>query len=283
MRRINIPTELIKKYKGSKQSLELLAFAVCIKMLHTNSVLTNATLNKIAALFHVSKKKAMRLLEQAKSDELFDYNPTTKSIRIKSFKSKDIKQANTKRLLEYYSDYCFSPSIESGCVLKKNGKPVEYKLQEVYNLLREALIANAINSDERNESVVTNVCVQKRTALTQQKLSNIAGMKRTSLRNALKRMKQSGRIAVTSAVAMCVISSVNADSVAEWRELTGRKNFIHNPIDNSGWIIKPCEYSITDRSYTECFRHVIYNHQKRLKGSVKSAFEDVVSRSIYEH
>ena len=100
MRRINIPTELIKKYKGSKQSMELFAFAVCIKMLHTNSVLTNASLNKIAATFHVSKRKAMLLLEQAKSDELFDYNPTTKTIRIKSFKSNEVKHANTKRLQE---------------------------------------------------------------------------------------------------------------------------------------------------------------------------------------
>lgn len=280
MRRINIPTELIKKYKGSKQSLELFAFAVCVKMLHTNSVFTNASLNKIAATFHVSKKKAMRLLEQAKSDDLFDYNPTTKSIRIKSFRSNELKQANTKRLQEYFSDYCFSPHISMGCVLKVDGKPVEYKLQTVYNALREALIANAINSDDRNDST-KGKGVRKHSELTQQKLANIAGMKRTSCRNALKRMKQAGRIVITSAIAMCVISSVNAQSVQEWREKSGRKNFIYNPNDNSGWIVKPSEYSISDRTFTDCFRHVIYDHKKRVNNNTQS-FVDIVSKYMID-
>lgn len=280
MRRINIPTELIKKYKGSKQSLELFAFAVCIKMLHTNSVFTKASLNKIAATFHISKKKAMRLLEQAKSDELFDYNPTSKIIRIKSFKSKELKQADTKRLQEYFSDYCFSPHISMGCVLKVDGKPVEYKLQTVYNALREALIANAINSDDRNDST-KGQSVRKHSELTQQKLANIAGMKRTSCRNALKRMKQAGKIVVTSAIAMCVISSVNAQSVQEWREKSNRKNFIYNPHDNSGWIVKPCEYSISDRTFTDCFRHVIYDHKKRVNNN-KQSYIDVVSKYMID-
>ena len=280
MRRINIPTELIKKYKGSKQSLELFAFAVCIKMLHTNSVLTNASLNKIAAVFHISKKKAMRLLEQAKSDDLFDYNPTTKTIRIKSFKSDELKQANTKRLQEYFSDYCFSPHISMGCVLKVDGKPVEYKLQTVYNALREALIANAINSDDRNNST-KGQGVRKHSELTQQKLANIAGMKRTSCRNALKRMKQAGKIAVTSAIAMCVISSVNAQSVQEWREKSGSKNFIYNPNNNSGWIVKPSEYSISDRTFTNCFRHVIYDHKKRVNNN-KQSYIDIVSKYMID-
>lgn len=282
MRRINIPTELIKKYKGSKQQLELFAFAVCVKMLHTNSVFTNASLNKIAAVLHVSKRKAMQLLEMAKSDDLFDYNPTAKTIRIKSFKSNEMKQANTKRLQEYCSDYCFSPHISMGSVLIKDGKPVEYKLQAVCNILREALIANAINSDDRNESIKESG-VRKHTELTQQKLANIAGMKRTSLRNALKRMKQAGRIAVTTAVAMCVIPSVNAQSVQEWREKSGRMNFIYNPNDNSGWIVKPSEYSISDRDYTDCFRHVIYTHKKRVETKTIAKHGDVVSRFIYEH
>lgn len=282
MRRINIPTELIKKYKGSKQQLELFAFAVCVKMLHTNSVFTNASLNKIAAVLHVSKRKAMQLLEMAKSDDLFDYNPTAKTIRIKSFKSNEMKQANTKRLQEYCSDYCFSPHISMGSVLIKDGKPVEYKLQAVCNILREALIANAINSDDRNKSIRESG-VRKHTELTQQKLANIAGMKRTSLRNALKRMKQAGRIAVTTAVAMCVIPSVNAQSVQEWREKSGRMNFIYNPNDNSGWIVKPSEYSISDRDYTDCFRHVIYTHKKRIEFKSVAKQGDVVSRFIYEH
>lgn len=281
MRRINIPIELIKKYKGSKQSLELFAFAVCIKMLHTNSVLTNASLNKIAAIFHVSKKKAMRLLEQVKSDELFDYNSSTKTIRIKSFRSKDVKQANTKRLVEYFSDYCFSPSISNGCVLEKDGKPVEYKLQAVYNLLREALIANAINSDDRNDSI-KGKSVRKHTELTQQKLANIAGMKRTSCRNALKRMKQAGKITISMAYAVCVISSVNAQSIGEWRDSSGKKNFIYNKIDNSGWIIKPSEYSISDRTFTDCFRHVIYNHKDRVNSNI-IADDDLLASKIYMH
>lgn len=263
MRKINIPTELIKKYKGSKQSLELFAFAVCIKMLHTNSVLTNVSYRKIATLLHISRAKAKRILEQAKENELFDYNSKTNTLRVVSFKNKDMKQSSDGRR-KYISDYCFSPSVKEGCVLSKDNKPLEYRLQAIYNILRESLIANAINSEDRNDSASRDISVRK-TALTQQKLSNIAGMKRTSLRNALKRMKQSGKITVTSAVAMCVISSVNAESVEEWRKTSGRKNFIYNPNDNSGWIIKPCEYSITDRSYTECFRHVIYNHKNRVQ------------------
>lgn len=274
MRRINIPTELIKKYKGSKQSLELFAFAVCIKMLHTNSVLTNVSNRKVAALLHISRAKAKRILDQAKASDLFKFNQKTNSLLVVSFKDKNIKVSTNGRR-KYISDYCFSPSVMGGCVLSKDNKPLEYRLQAIYNILRESLIANAINSEDRNDSASRDISVRK-TALTQQKLSNIAGMKRTSLRNALKRMKQSGRIVVTAAVPMCVISSVNTESVKEWRKSSGRKYFIYNPNDNSGWIVKPSEYSISDRSYTECFRHVIYSHKNRVQK--KHNYDDFLVR-----
>ena len=51
---LNIPIDIIKRYKASKAEKELLAFAIGIKCLYSNSVLTDVTPYKVMKLFHVS-------------------------------------------------------------------------------------------------------------------------------------------------------------------------------------------------------------------------------------
>ena len=61
---LNIPIDIIKRYKASKAEKELLAFAIGIKCLYSNSVLTDVTPYKVMKLFHVSHDKAKRLINE---------------------------------------------------------------------------------------------------------------------------------------------------------------------------------------------------------------------------
>ena len=250
MENLNIPIELLTRYKTSKERKELLAFAIGIKCLHSNSVLLDVSIKKVMKLFHVSNGKAKRLLHDAKNSELFDYSLEHNQLRVNSFKDKTVKTARNG--LKYTSDYCY----------KLEKKP--YSIAELCKLINEILIEYAINAVDRDNFPPRGNCRGSNQALTQKKLGNIAGISRSSVQRLTKRLADNGTIKKTKATMKMVISKVNECTLSAWQKLTGLKKIILNPHDGSGWIVKPCEYSILNRSITDRFQHVIYNHRSRL-------------------
>lgn len=253
---LNIPIETIERYKTSKADKELLAFAVGIKCLYSNSVLTNVSTKKVMSLFHVSFKKAKYLIEKANSSNLL-FAVKGDSIMAKSFKSNDIKKSIGRTPFSYTSDYCYK-------LIKKH-----YSIRELVLELNRIMLLCAVNAVDRDNFTQRSgkPQYQKRCALTKEltlrKLCNISGVSKSEAHRLMSDMYSNGVISKTSAHGKMVIPVVNEYTVEEWRKRTGRKNFIYNPKDGSGWVVTPCSYSIKDRSYTERFKHVIYTHKTR--------------------
>lgn len=272
---LNIPTELLKRYKGSKADKELLAFSIGIKSAYTNSVFL-PSIRKVMLMFGVGFAKAKNLIERAKTSELFRYDKSNDIIIAKTYKSKDIKKSRNG--WEYSSDFCYKTD--------KSKKT----LADIVDELNRALLLNAINGEQRNNLTQrlgkpeNKQCCVRHSKLTSQKFANISGLTRSTAHRLLTKMYDEERILDrTSKHMVMVISVVNEETVAEWRKRTHKKNFVFNPNDRSGWVVMPTSYSIHERNVTERFQHVIYTHKKRIGSyncNVKPAYDNPFENPI---
>ena len=262
---LNLPISILEKYKTSKSRKELLAFAIAVKCLHVNSVVTNVSVKKIMVLFHVSHNKAKRLLQEAKNSPLFSYSERTNQLRVNTFKDKSFKVA--KNGMKYISDYCY-----------KLDRKV-YTIKELCRTISDILIKNAIHAvqmDKLLKSGVNKPFSYAKKGLNMRKLSRISGISLSSVSRAISRMWNDKEIEKTSSHAELAISCVNEQTVCEWNMNTASMPFFYNSKDNSGWIFLPSEYTLNDTDIR--FTNVIYSHAKRRTANVSRDYSSNVER-----
>lgn len=252
MAHLNVPIELIKRYKESKARKELLAFAIGIKCLYSNSVLTEVSAVKVMKLFHVSHSRANRLIEEAKNSSLFSFDPTFNQLRVNTFKDKSYKVSKTG--VRYISDYCYKLDVK------------EYSIGELCHTLTKILMLNAIHAVQLDKllksgnKVIERPCAYSK-GLNLRKLASIAGVSLATASRTINEMWKCNQIERTRCHATLVISSVNEYTIEEWKKKSGGRKFFCNPKDNTGWLFMPAEYTLKDSSPR--FVHVIYDHNKR--------------------
>jgi len=247
---INIPVSLKRSYQGSKEDKEVFTFAVWIKLTYVDSIyrLNNHSISELQRKLHISFSKAKRIIELSMDDKLFyHYNDR---VLVKSFKSKQVKIDRRGR--KYTSDYCQKIKIKE-CTFK-----------ELYNILFiSGNVLGVISGKERRSISKGNTGDVE---LTQREIANATGLSRGYIAKITNKLSFQGKIKKSKAMFVLAISSVNEQTVSEFFK-TGHKRFIYNPKDNSGWLIKPCRYSVIERNISESFKHVIYNSLDRIKGN----------------
>ena len=259
---LNLPIDLLNQYKASKPRKELLAFAIAVKCIHSNSVVTEVSVKKIMRLLHVSNAKARRLLQDAKSSPLFSFSEKHNQLRVNSFKNKSVKVA--KNGMRYISDYCY-----------KLERKV-YTIKDLCRIISDILIKNAIHAvqmDKLLKSGVSNTRSCAKKGLNMRKLSRISGISLSSVSRTIGRMWNDREIEKTRHHARLVISSVNEQTVSEWRNNHGSIPFFHNKKDNSGWQFVASEYTLNDTDIR--FTNVIYSHSKRKTANASTCASDV--------
>lgn len=261
---LNLPISILDQYKTSKSRKELLAFAVAVKCLHVNSVVTNVSIKKIMVLFHVSHNKAKRLLQEAKNSPLFSYSERTNQLRANTFKDKSVKVARNGK--KYISDYCY-----------KLERKV-YSIKELSRIISDVLIKNAIHAVQMDKLLQNRATCSSPYAkgLNMRKLSRIAGVSLSSASRAINGMWNRHEIERTRHHARLVIASVNEQTVNEWNKMSGSRKFFHNKKDNTGWEFIPTEYTLNDNDIR--FTHVIYSHAKRKTANVSRDYSSNVER-----
>lgn len=254
---VNVPIRLYKKYKGSKEDKEALAFAICVKLVYGDSVLRDLSVKKLVSIFHMSTYRAKRIINNLNNyPELFKI--VGSRVFVLSFKDKTIKE--NRKGQKYISDYC-----------KKVSKGFN-NFEEIYQSIAKTLVAYAINSGER-KLLSTNFSKTKKCSveITQRNLSNVSGISRSQVSRVTNKMKKNGEICKENAQIKLAISCVNDTTISEYRAKNGRKRIIINPKDNSAYTIIPCRYSINKRELTDSFQHVIYDNWTRLKSKTVRA------------
>ena len=99
---INVPIDILKRRKGNKQRLECLACAIIIKSVYRSSILY-LNISHVMGILGVSYKKAQKIIEWLKDDELFTYSARKNCVRAKSFKSKVIYNYGHKKGKRFYA------------------------------------------------------------------------------------------------------------------------------------------------------------------------------------
>lgn len=243
---INIPINAKKKYQRNRQQKELFVFAVLLKCRYGNSAMHNVTIKKAQEVCSIGFSKAKRIFAAAREDgNLFSYNG--ERLTSKSLKSAEVKY--NRKGQAYHSDYC------QKVVIKK------YTFKELYTLIyTEGNVLGIISAQERKSISTVGT---KGVELTQRNIANATGLSRGYISKLTKKLAEKDLISKDGAKIKLAMNVVNKETIAEFQKETGRKNFILNPHDGSGWIVVPCRYSIKDRGITECFKHVIYDQWNR--------------------
>ena len=266
---VNVPIRLYKKYKGSKEDKEALAFAICVKLVYGDSILRDLSVKKMVSIFHMSTYRAKRIINNLNNyPELF--NIVGNRVFVLSFKDKTIKE--NRKGQKYISDYC-----------KKVSKGFN-NFEEIYQSIAKTLVAYAINSGER-KLLSTNFSKKCSVEITQKNLSNVSGISRSQVSRLTNKMKKNGEICKENAQIKLAISCVNDTTMSEYKAKNGRKRLLINTNDNSAYTITPCRYSINKRELTDSFQHVIYDNWTRIKSKtvrVKRFYKDPYENPIMD-
>lgn len=270
-RKLNIPIRLIKAHKSSKDDLEVLALSIGVKLLSENSIYNVVGIREVMRNFKVSYKTASRVLENAKKSELFSYNEKKNILFAYTYKSSEIKYSS--RGNQYVSDYCYKFKIEieeNNELNKETDKKIKsISLQDLVKELRRSLILNAIHVKQMRQ---LRLHVDKKTidstlvSYSQQHLANMCGYSRSTTNRVINSMvnsKDNKVLNKKNAEVVILFNSISEGSINEFKQSHPTVKF-HIGKD-CGIKVIPCSYGISDGKVESQFKHVIYNHKKRIE------------------
>lgn len=251
MSSINVTIELLQKYSYTKRMKELLAVAIWMKMQHSNSVVWNVSVNMLRKGLCVGKVKAERLMHDMKESELFTVEGN--KVTVATFRDKTTKF--TKKGVVYHGAMICKFKIQ------------EYKLRELYNLINEKLfeyqICAAAHKDcSLNEQKPSSA---KGNAVTISQFQKALHMGTGSVATIKKKLVASGKIKSTFAE-MHSFDMRNEKEQETILKRTGKlkADFV---VGLLGFVVLPCLYTVSDRSVSSSFRHLIYGKQKKCVAS----------------
>lgn len=270
-RKLNIPIRLIKAHKSSKDDLEVLALSIGIKLLSENSIYNVVGIREVMRNFKVSYKTASRVLENAKKSELFSYNEKKNILFAYTYKSSEIKYSS--RGNQYVSDYCYKFKIEieeNNELNKETDKKIKsISLQDLVKELRRSLILNAIHVKQMRQlrlhgdkKAIDSTLV----SYSQQHLANMCGYSRSTTNRVINSMvnsKDNKVLNKKNAEVVILFNSISEGSINEFKQ--SHPNIKFHIGKDCGIKVIPCSYGISDGKVESQFKHVIYNHKKRIE------------------
>ena len=251
---INIPIELLKGMRFDKESLETLAFSICIKMAFVDSQFRNVTPTRVMQIAHCGHAKACKLIEQAKGDTaLFHYNERKNILFAKDFKKPYIRTITDKH----------GKSHKSGYFYKLERK--DYQLRQLVRIMHEALFKNCINAQERSDEFQCknkNVMFKTKMPLTQKNIAKVAGLNNTKAVYRMRvRLEKMGDITYSKPQFLYRTNCLS-DEALRHKGLTGTFMIIDHK-NGTGYVLSQAQYTIKKRDVTNQFKHVILDHSKR--------------------
>ena len=268
--KINIPVELLKVGRFDKDSLELLALSVCIKMSHVDSQLRNVSPTRIMEIAHCGHAKAKKLMNQAKANtELFTYNERKNILFAKNFKEPYIRTITDKHGNSHKSCYFFK--------LERK----EYQLRQLVRIMHDALFKNCINAQERSDEFQgknKNVMFKTKMPLTQKNIAKVAGLNNTKAVYRMRvRLEKQGDISYSKPQFLYRTNCISDDALSHQR--LADTFMIIDQKNGTGYVLSRAQYSIKKREVTNQFKHVILDHSKRCVKHERKC--EVVAEDLY--
>lgn len=248
MQYINVTLELLNKFSSSKRMKEILAVAIWMKMLHSNSVIWGLTSYRLRRELRIGKTKAGKLIKLMRETDLFAVDGNM--VKVSSFRDKTVKL--TKKGQAYRGAMVCRFEVR------------EYSLRELYNLINEKLfefqVCAAGHKDCLKGSKKTKNVGAKCHAITTMQFKRALNMGVGSVCRIKKRLVSGQKINSTYAEKHS-FDMRNEEERNRTLLRTGKTKEDFT-IGDLGFVVLPCSYSLQDAGVAESFKHLIYGKHK---------------------
>mgnify|MGYP002623323334 CR=1 FL=1 len=269
IKNINIPKEKVRHFTETKRLKELFCLLIWLKMQHSNGVVFNITATQLRYRLGIGKVKAERLMKDIQeADNLLSLVGNT--VYVLSWRDKSVKGRGKKI---WCGEKCFKFRYDTERT---------YTLRDIYKQLNELLTLEQINARERKDGFLSQAerlgihetrhaarC-RAQFPVTLRTMSRSNGMSVSSTRNILKGLEQRGVVRKKP----CEVYYHHISDPALFLGYQGvcHFTFIHG---HWGYVIKPCEWHIMEREWSECYQHVIYHYRDRRNVAVNMMETDM--------
>ena len=272
MRIINLPTSILTKCKD-KNTLRLVAVSLFVKAHSGDSIFRNTSVRNIRDKFGVGQVRARKIISDIKTNNTyFKYNSYNDTFVAKTFKNKTIVSEN-KYGKKIWSMYAVRLVIDK-----------DWSLRDIEKYVHDMIYLHAINATERSDKfyscreIKNNILLTTKDALTLNKMKNIGGVCKSTARRQLQKLQANNMIHIKQEYTQLVLASVCEGSIRE-SELE-HVNLVYDKKRGFGYIVVPNEYKIINRSITQSFRNIIFNHKKRQTFNAKTKEVDIMETPL---
>lgn len=218
--------------------------------------------------FGVSLNKAKRLIASAKvCTDLFMYDSEKNTLIARTFKTyRNISYSRKNRKI--YQMYCIKLNTSDS-----------RKLGEIKRGLKKAIIACVVNAKQHIDKFTFRgslPCHRSSDAFTLQHFANIAGVTRKTATKYVNQLREQKVLDVRKGELCETTKEMNKEKLLRLR----REGKYVVPSKGMFCIFRMTQYSISDRSFSERFCNIIYNHLKRItfNASENKEEEDIMEK-----
>lgn len=258
---LNIPLDILNKYKDDRRDWELLCFAICIKMYSESSRIPNDVVT-VRRLLNCGHYKAQRMLANAKKcPDLFFVYENEKFIVARSFtfhgklQRKEV-MCNKKQYTAY----------QTKCIRYGYKKGEQIKHDFIQRDLRDRLIKNAIIA-RGGRVCSTTIKVNKTTKqntpqpIGQDQLREASGYGCVvTVQNHLKKMVKTGEVVVEAAKATPIQDLRTGEVLTDDKSLLERNTFEWK---GKKYACVPNKYAVVNPQKEDYACNIIFNHKQR--------------------
>lgn len=262
-RTINIPIDLMKRYRKDKSEWELFVFAVCIKIVSKGDSKISTDIQAIRNTLGCSYYKACRMLEGAKKNtELFQFYENGRCVIAKSFTRGKLDKRTHRTNHKEYIAYCKS------CIRYQYDDSEQCSHIAVSRALRDCLITNAIKAAQQADGstpIETSSRPSDSRPLTLRSMAKASGYHRCTVALHLKKMESKKKISSAKGKDVAVLHLETGEVLTDDENLLKRK--VWYDWHGIRYVREPNRYALTNPTRGDYAVNIIFNHQKRHKAN----------------
>lgn len=262
---INIPIDLMKRYRKDKSKWELFTFAVCIKMVSEDSKIST-DIKDIRKILGCSYYKACRMVERAKDfPELFHFYENGKYVIAKSFTHGKLDKRTYRANHKEYTAY------RKSCIRYQYDDSEAVSHITVSRALRDSLITNAIKATQQTDGsnpIRTSSRPSDSRPLSLQSMAKASGYHRSTVALHLRKMKANNKVESVNGEHVAILHLESGEVLTDDESFLRRKAYY----DYNGirYIRQPNRYALVNPQKGDYAINIIFNHKNRLRLNISA-------------
>lgn len=282
-RTLNIPMNIMKRFREDKTLWELFAFAVCIKMTSGDSKIST-DIKSVRKLMGCSYYKASRMIDGAKQcSELFYIYENGRYIVARSFTHDRLEKRVHRTKNNEYTAYC------ANCIRFEYDDSESVRHIKVSRELRDRLITDAIMATQQTDGsnpIKHSIRPSDSRPITLQALAKVSGYHYTTVLRHIRKMEVASKVKTVKGELVTTLHLDTGEILTDNDSLLNRKTWY----DWHGFrfVREPNRYAVVRANRDDYAVNIIFNHKnrhrknvsikpKRLKGE---NYGDFVNRTV---